>query len=262
MTHLQQTILALTGLDDDVQCQSVGMSRSKHVICKNHYARICGLHDSKGVLHKCSFGGKKCSFAHHDDKVVPTAINKSFCRKVTTAKNGGKNLSKVNLINGGNSEKLVDELQRRSRICPKHARFLQLLDEGTATIDDICIGSHNCYRGVHDVSLLLCSSDWKTGKSETDSPGIKLTEFGLVPLAVQKSNYEKKMMEKSLVDLLADSNYGCEDGKTHKAEWSALFLSVRNSTPQQSSLKPLSTVSKPEPIIRHGKMTLVDMSKM
>ena len=74
---------------------------------------------------------------------------------------------------------------------------------GSLTLSDICCGGINCMGGIcvetpdfdPKTTFLLDRGDWYDGVS-SENDGIKLTEFGLIPLKIQerieKESYEER----------------------------------------------------------------------
>ncbi len=173
----------------------------KLMMCTTHLAFTCGV-----CADRCSRGARRCGFAHHMEQQDLTPAIKFMKEKIDDAMNPetDSNLADFSLLEGEYLADAIAELERRSKMCWRETKLKTLIESSEATKADICPGGLNCMAGVHDASWLICEQDWKTGDAPEDAPGIKLTQYGLVPLATQQKQKDDAIKDAERMKALAE----------------------------------------------------------
>ena len=177
--------------------------------CKKHYGQrnsarktnsrkrmLCTDHSASkwGFEHSCCSKGTRCGFAHQFSHQIVDSENHRINNMIkhAVANNDSSAFSELDL-----NKEMIDHFTRRSKICRRFLSCYQKKQNGTLEKSDICPGGANCKGGIcgdspdydFSKSLLLDWRDWQFGKPS--GKGICLTNYGLVPLVVQKERKAK-----------------------------------------------------------------------
>ena len=195
---------------------------AKKLICNKWIAsnwNISGCHCTKG---------KKCGFGHGRKDQVETPDTKYINDKIRAGLNGD-NAAFANFTLCGDSkwtEKNRDLLELRSYLCKRYLACHKKHHDGSLNLSDICCGGINCVGGIcydspdfdQDKTFLLDRGDWIDGVSSGDG-GIKLTEFGLIPLKIQERMEKERLEDEIKLKIAQDLMSGPSLSKqTHAAQ--------------------------------------------
>ena len=175
------------------------------LLCSDNTADLFGQECS------CS-RGNNCGYAHGISNQNPTQEHKYLLDLIKKGQAGDDKSFQGFMLSGGDQwvSKNVESVERLSKVCPRFLKTLRKHKSGELTKSDLCPGGLNCMAGVcgdrpdFDISksFLLDKGDWYSGVP--DGTGIRLTQFGLIPLEEQQRIAAKKKKEEEIKAIFSD----------------------------------------------------------
>ena len=240
---------------------------AKKMICKGWIADKWGLDECPCTK------GKKCGFGHGRKDQVETPDTKYINDKLRAALNGDTKAF-ANFILYGDSkltEKNVAMLENKSKVCERYLSCHKKHHFGSLTLTDICCGGINCMGGIcvetpdfdPKTTFLLDRGDWYDGVS-SENDGIKLTEFGLIPLKIQERIEKERLEDEIKLKIAQDLMSGPSLSKqTHAAQVSHTWAKrdwakVSEEADDRKLLDQKSHVGLPPPSIMDVSVSVGD----